>query len=144
MSFHPTSHTASTPADDVVSAASAPTSAQTRRALTRQYKQTRPAAGVFTVTNQANGRMYVGGSLQLEGAMNRMRFELKMRSHRNQALQKDWTAQGHEQFSFSVVDPMKERDDPHFDYQVELDSLLALWREAVPCYGDRGYNGPQP
>lgn len=118
--------------------------AQSRHALTRQYKQTRPAAGVFTLTNLANGRVYVGGSLLLEGAMNRMRFELKFRSHRNKALQQDWIAQGPEQFSFSVVDQIKERDDPLFDYQIELGCLLKLWRDEVPCYGDRGYNGPHP
>ena len=141
MLFHPIP---STPADGAAFAACALTVAPTRRALTRQYKQTKPAAGVFTLTNQANGRVVVGGSLQLKGAMNRMRFELKMRLHRSQALQKDWTAHGAEQFSFSVVDPVKEPDDPHFHYQVELGSLPSLWREAVPCDGVRGDHGPQP
>lgn len=115
-----------------------------RRALVRQYKDSRLPAGVFTLTNQSNGRVFVGGSLNLDGAMNRLRFELNLRSHRNKPLQHDWIAHGAECFSFTVVDRIKERDDPLFDYRAELDSLLALWREEIPCHGDSGYNGVQP
>ena len=115
-----------------------------RRALVRQYKDSRPLAGVFALTNQTNGRVYVGGSLNLDGAMNRMRFELKMRSHRNKSLQQDWIAHGAEAFSFAVLDHIKEQDDPLFDYAAELDSMLQLWREETPCHGDSGYNGDRP
>lgn len=114
-----------------------------RRALIRQYKQSRRPAGVFTLTNLTNGRIYVGGSLHLDGAMNRLRFELNLGSHRNKPLQNDWVAHGEANFRFSVVDRIKDRDDPLFDYQAELDSLLELWREEIPCQGDGGYNGAQ-
>ncbi len=119
----------------------APASLLTRRELLRQYKESRPLAGVFALKNLLNGRVYVGGSLHLAGAMNRMRFELKMRTHRNKLLQQDWIAQGAEAFSFEVLDHVKERDDPSFDYANELDSMLQLWREEIPCHGERGYNG---
>lgn len=121
-----------------------PPSSETRRELLRQYKQSRPLAGVFRLTNLVTGRVFVGGSLQLDGAMNRMRFELKMRSHRNHLLQQDWIAHGAEAFSFEVLDQLKERDDPLFDYAGELASMLALWREEIPCHGNSGYNGGLP
>jgi len=117
---------------------------QARRALVRHYKESRLPAGVFTLTNQINGRVYVGGSLNLDGAMNRLRFELNLRSHRNKPLQHDWIAHSAECFSFAVVDRIKEQADPLFDYRAELDSLLALWREEIPCHGDSGYNGAHP
>lgn len=112
-----------------------------RRAMTRQYKQTRPPAGVFTLTNQANGRVYVGGSMNLEGAMNRMRFELNCKTHRNKPLQQDWIALGSDQFCFAVVDRIKDREDSSFDYPSELECMLELWRNEIPCHGDKGYNG---
>lgn len=115
-----------------------------RRALTRHYKETRRPAGVFTITNRVNGRVYVDGSLNLDGTMNRHRFELNLRSHRNRPLQQDWLAHGADNFVFAVIDRLKERDDPLFDYQAELESLLALWREEIPCQGERGYNGAAP
>ena len=40
-----------------------------------------------------------------------------------------------------AIDRVKEREDPFFDYRAELDSMLELWREEIPCHGDRGYNG---
>lgn len=128
-----------TPRDNAGHAAST-----ARRALVRQYKESRLPAGVFTLTNQSNGRVYVGGSLNLDGAMNRMRFELNLRSHRNKPLQQDWIAHGADCFSFAVVDRIKERDDPLFDYRAELDGMLELWREEIPCHGDSGYNGAAP
>jgi hypothetical protein len=121
-----------------------PPSLGTRRELLRQYKQSRPLAGVFKLTNLSTGRVYVGGSLHLDGAMNRMRFELKMRSHRNQVLQQDWIAHGAEAFRFEVLDQLKERDDPLFDYAGELACMLTLWRQEIPCHGDSGYNGGRP
>ena len=114
----------------------------TRRALTRKYKDTVLPAGVFVIRNTLNGRVYVSGSLDVEGAMNRARFELGLRSHRNKALLRDWVAHGAEHFSFEVIDRVKERDDPAFDRAGELEKLLELWQEELQCRGDKGYNTP--
>jgi hypothetical protein len=115
---------------------------ETRRALVRKYKETVPPAGVFVIRNTLSGRTYVAGSLDVEGAMNRARFELGLRSHRNKALVRDWVAHGAEHFSFEVIDRVRERDDPAFDRAGELEKLLALWHEELQCDGDKGYNTP--
>ncbi|MCJ0762149.1 GIY-YIG nuclease family protein [Variovorax terrae] len=112
-----------------------------KRTLTRQYKAARVPMGVFLIRNHANGRLYVDASMNLPGAMNRHRFELQLRSHRNKELQRDWIACGADQFSFEVLERLKERDDPQFDYPAELADALALWREELPCHGPAGYNG---
>lgn len=114
----------------------------TRRALIRTYKDTVRPAGVFIIRNTLNGRVYLSGSLDVEGAMNRARFELGLRSHRNKALMRDWAAQGAQHFAFEVIDRVKERDDPAFDRAAELEKLLALWREELGCEGDKGYTTP--
>jgi hypothetical protein len=106
---------------------------ETRRALVRKYKETVLPAGVFVIRNTLSGRTYVAGSLDVEGAMNRARFE---------ALVRDWVAHGAEHFSFEVIDRVKERDDPAFDRAGELEKLLALWQEELQCGGDKGYNTP--
>lgn len=115
---------------------------ETRRTLVRKYKDTVRPAGVFVIRNTLNGRVYVAGSLDIEGAMNRARFELGLRSHRNKALVRDWVEHGAAHFSFEVIDRVKERDDPAFDRTEELDKLLGLWREELQCDGDKGYNTP--
>jgi len=115
---------------------------ETKRALVRKYKDTVLPAGVFVIRNTLSGRIHVAGSLDVEGAMNRARFELGLRSHRNKALVRDWAAHGAEHFSFEVIGRVKERDDPAFDRAAELEKLLALWREELQCDGDKGYNTP--
>jgi hypothetical protein len=115
---------------------------ETRRALARKYKDTVLPAGVFVIRNTLSGRVYVAGSLDVEGAMNRARFELGLRSHRNKALVRDWVEHGAAHFSFEVIDRVKERDDPAFDRAAELEKLLELWREELQCCGDKGYNTP--
>ncbi|KQW57337.1 GIY-YIG nuclease family protein [Variovorax sp. Root411] len=117
-------------------------SPENRRALSRQYKETARPAGVFVIRNGLNGRVYMAGSLDVEGAMNRARFELNMRSHRNKALGQDWIAHGADRFTFEVIDRVKESEDPAFDRAAELEKLLALWREELQCDGDKGYNSP--
>ncbi|MCY1170039.1 group I intron endonuclease [compost metagenome] len=119
-------------------------SSERRRALVRQYKEARPAAGIFLIRNKINGCIYLGGSLNLKGVMNRHRFELNLRSHRNKRLQLDWIAHGAENFSIEVLDRIKEQDDPDFDYASELANLLTLWRDEYPCDGKLSYNGATP
>jgi hypothetical protein len=92
-------------------------SSDARRALTRHYKENARPAGVFVVRNLQSGRVYVSGSLDVEGAMNRARFE--------------------------TIDRVKERpDDAAFDRADELQKLLTLWQEELQCFGPQGYNTP--
>ena len=111
-----------------------------KRGLRNQYKETMVPMGVFVIKNKVNNRVYVVGSANMEGAMNRNRFELKLKTHRNKKLLKDWLEHGAENFSFEVLDIIKQRDDPLFDYKRELATLLEMWQEELSCYGENGYN----
>lgn len=117
-------------------------STENRRTLIRQYKETPRPAGVYVIRNRLSGRVYVAGSLDVEGAMNRARFELNMHAHRNKALGQDWITHGAGHFSFEVIDRVKERKDPDFDRMAELEKLLSLWQEELQCFGANGYNTP--
>ena len=102
-----------------------------RRELTRQYKQAGPAMGVYAIRNLLTDHVYVRASLNLEGAMNRDRFELALKGHRDKRLLEDWWRFGAENFRFEVIDTIRKRDDPAFDYQGELATLLGLWTEEL-------------
>jgi hypothetical protein len=113
------------------------------RALKNQYKESMVPMGVFVIRNTVNQRVYVGGSSNLEGAMNRHRFELNTKTHRNSALLTDWIAHGPAAFHFEVLDRIAQRESPNFDYPAELANVLALWQEELHCFGAQGYN-PAP
>ncbi len=100
----------------------------TRRELVRDYKRAFPSMGIYAVRCTASGQVWLGRSRNLEGALNRVQFEMRQGPPRNPALREVWHLHGVGGFSFEVLDRVKERDDPLFDYPAELDTLLELWR----------------
>ncbi|OOG47402.1 GIY-YIG nuclease family protein [Polaromonas sp. A23] len=111
---------------------SAPASAgRTRSELKKQYRETPPPMGVYSIRSLSSGRMIVEASMNVHAAMNRARFELDRKSYRDKQLQQDWLAFGPDNCRFEVIDLVKQRDDPAFDYKAELAGLLAMWREEL-------------
>ena len=107
-----------------------------QRELTRQYKETARPIGVYVIRNVTDAaRLYLGASLNIDGAINRHRFELGLESHANKRRLHDWRACGAESFRFEVIDTVKPCDDPAFDAKSELATLLALWREELVARG---------
>ncbi len=113
-----------------------------KRKLRDDYKQSFLPIGVYAIRNTVNQRVFIGGSRNLHGAMNRHRFELTTGAHRNAALQADWKLFGASAFCFEVLDQIKERQDQSVDYDAELASLLALWADDFADRGEQGYNLP--
>ncbi|MEX8191341.1 GIY-YIG nuclease family protein [Comamonas guangdongensis] len=103
-------------------------SLQARRALVRDYKQSFPLLGIYAVRCDAAGLLRLGASRNVDGMLNRIRFELATGLQRDAALSRAWASHGEQAFRFEVLDRVKQRDDPDFDYETELQALLALWQ----------------
>jgi len=114
--------------------------AKSRRELNREYVERVKPAGIYQVKNLANGKVLLGSSLNLEGPLNRHRFMLKIGSHTNKALQKDWDELGPEKFSFDVLEEVQRKEDPNFNLKDELTLLEMVWLEKLQPFGERGYN----
>ena len=108
--------------------------------LKKQYKQTLTPMGVFQIKNLANGKIFVGSSKNLPGKINSHRFQLKMGSHMNRALQREFTLYGEEKFSFTVLDTLESQEDPKYDYTIDLEVLEKMWIERLQPYGEQGYH----
>jgi group I intron endonuclease len=114
--------------------------AKSRKEIHREYKERVKPAGVYQVRNVANGKVLLGSSLNLEGLLNRHKFMLKIGSHTNKALQKDWHEFGSDQFVFEILEEVKRKDDPNFNLKDELTLLEMIWLEKLQPFGERGYN----
>lgn len=112
------------------------------KALKQAYKLAFPAMGIYAIRNTANGRIYLDKTSNLGGALNRHRMELKLGTHRCPALLAEWRQFGEAQFSFEVVEQLKERSEPDFDYSTELEHCLARWRKEFSQTRLAGYNLP--
>lgn len=111
---------------------------QTRADLRRQFKEEGRPMGVYAFRNTVSGKVLVGSSPNLPGAENMLRFQLKLGSHRNRALQADWNAHGEAAFTWEVLHELKP--EPGVDVREELDALESLWLAELRPYGERGYN----
>lgn len=113
---------------------------KTRKELHQEYKERVIPSGVFQVKNTSSGKVLLGSSINLEGSLNRHRFMLKIGSHTNKMLQKDWDELGPEHFEFEILEEVKLKESPGFNLSDELTLLEMIWLEKLQPVGDGGYN----
>ncbi len=111
-----------------------------KKKLKQSYQQERRPMGVFQIRNLKNERIFVGAGIDINGIINRNRFQLEHGNHMNERLQSEWKELGAESFAFEILDQMLPANDVRQDPRKELASLKDLWLEKLQPYGDRGYN----
>jgi hypothetical protein len=114
-----------------------------RRALKREYKESRPAMGVYRVRNTASDRSLVGSSVNVAAMLNRIRAQLKMGAHANGELQRDWNELGPDAFAFETLDTLAPGTEPGYKPTDDLRALEQMWLERLSPFGERGYNAPR-
>ena len=105
-------------------------SAAERRRLARQARDAFAPMGLYLVRDRVNGQVRLGSSRNVYATLNRIQFELRLGSHPDKGLQEQW-GRDPARFSFEVLELVKERSDPGFDYEDELRTLLQLHREEL-------------
>jgi hypothetical protein len=102
-------------------------SSERRRELSRAVRDAFPPMGVYAIRDAVTGAVRVHASRNVHGSINRDQFALRLGSHRDKALQAEWS---HEpaRFTFEVLEMVKERKEPDFDYAEELRLLQQLYR----------------
>ncbi|MNF95089.1 hypothetical protein D3C84_778270 [compost metagenome] len=119
---------------------------QKKKELATNYTQTFRAMGVYQIRNTKNGKIYVNGSMDLDGMKNRLDFCKQMNTNTFNELKEDWATFGGACFEFEVLDRIEPREEIVVDatdtksYRAEVDALLELWLEKLEPYGDKGYN----
>ncbi|CAN5606377.1 hypothetical protein BH11PSE7_BH11PSE7_17860 [soil metagenome] len=108
-----------------------------RRLAARQARDAFPPMGVYAIRDVQGDRVLLGASRNVHAALNRARFELRMRSHTDRTLQADWDRSGPERFAFEVLELVKERAEADFDYAAELKALEEFHREVLAEAGAR-------
>ncbi|WP_139995840.1 DUF2087 domain-containing protein [Paenibacillus paridis] len=132
----------------------------TRKQLTAEYQERERSMGVFQIKNNRNGKLFVGGSTNLDALWGKEQFMLNMGSHSNKELQKEWKQFGAEDFSYLVLETVKLEQKIRYDYKDVLDpegrqpvdavrqykreveELKGKWLEELQPYGEQGYNSP--
>ncbi|MGO4107071.1 GIY-YIG nuclease family protein [Paenibacillus sp. YAF4_2] len=119
---------------------------QRKRELGTAYSQSFRRMGVYQIRNVENGKILVLGSMDLDGAKNRLAFMQQTNMNTVFELQQDWNKYGASCFVFEELDSIKPREEHLNDrselkkYQAEVDALLELWIEKLQPYEQIGYN----
>ena len=111
-----------------------------KKELKKKYKQTLTPMGIFQIKNLVNGKVFIECGKNLPGNLNSSKFQLKMGSHMNQELQKDYNQLGEEKFSFEIIDRLEPKEDLSYNYSEDLKVLEEMWLEKIQPYDERGYH----
>jgi hypothetical protein len=105
--------------------------------LKRQYKMTRPDMGIFKISAEGTGKVYLQTTQDLRGTMNGAIVRLNGGMHPWRELQQDWTALGAERFKMEILErlPYDEKDEMKTDYSEDLKILEMLWVDKLKAEG---------
>src|SRR5512135_2757508 len=110
-----------------------PSGAAERRRLAREARDAFPPMGVYAVRDHGTGLVRVGSSRDVHARLRRIQFELRLGGCPDKELQAAWR-QDPARFSFEVLELVRQRSDPAFDYAGELRVLEQLHRDEL-CAG---------
>lgn len=97
-----------------------------RKAAIAEYKERRPAHGVFTVICNATGQAWVGQSRHLDTQQNGLWFALRHRSSPYASLQAVWDLHGEGEFRFEELERLRD-DFSALTRPSELKRRQAIW-----------------
>ena len=110
-----------------------------RNELVRKVMETPRPAGLYAVRNVRTDKLLFGSTADLDGMLNRQRFQLDMGSHPDKELQADWNELGPNAFAFEVLDQLDLKDDANVDPREDLRALKAMWLEKLTESGTALY-----
>ena len=98
-----------------------------KKELLMKYRQRKREMGVFLFECAEGGR-YIGCADDPKSAINKNVFQLKMGSHPNKRLQKEWSDRGEAAFSVRVVDSLEYDEETKAECAEELAMLYEDWK----------------
>jgi hypothetical protein len=110
-----------------------------KKELKKEAALVKTYMGVYKLTNTQNGKIFINASINLKNQESRLFAQLKLGSHPNAILQRDFKQFGQEAFTFEILE-QKETEDKRDIDQYELEKMFKVWFEDLAPYGDRGYN----
>jgi GIY-YIG catalytic domain len=113
---------------------------KSNKELAQAYKLIKPQMGVFQIKNEQNGKFLIGSSTDLKAIWNRNKAELNFNSHRNKALQADWTTFGEQAFTFTILSEIQQKEEEKIDYAKEVKTLEGMFIEELQPFGEKGYH----
>lgn len=91
-----------------------------------------PTPGIYVIRNKANGKVYVGSSVNPKKRWREHRCNLRQGKHHAPLLQRAWNFRGEDGFHFVVIENLSSK--------AEMRDREQYWMEELYAYGSMGYN----
>lgn len=111
-----------------------------KKQIKEDYKLKKQPAGIFTVHNVVDNKMFIGTSKDLPAVLRRFEFTLKMGSFPFQQLIDDYKRLGEKNFELKVIDELELKDETEQEIDKELLTLEDMWIEKLKKEGVSFYN----
>jgi len=99
-----------------------------RKILVNEYKQRKPAGGIYRITNSLNGRYLLGYTSNLKAIQNRFDFSVASGSCVHPRLQKDWEKFGASVFAFEILESIEIKEgQSQNQFLDDLKTLEKMW-----------------
>ena len=102
---------------------------KTRKELKEEYNQMKFPMGAFQIKNNINGKIFIGSSLDLKAIWHAQKLQLDIGIHPNSKLQKDWKDYGSENFSYEILEEIKNVEEKDINYANEIKILEHFMHE---------------
>lgn len=100
-----------------------------RRDISREYKERRLHGGVYTITNTVSGKYLIGHAADLASMRNRFQFAVTTGSAVDPRLRGDWVELGAAAFRLDVLEEIEQQPEQNqADFLNDLQTLESLWR----------------
>ena len=99
--------------------------------MKEEFRQRKYRMGVFRITNLANGKIFIGSSIDLIAIWHAQKLQLNAGIHPNEQLQSDWKQFGPENFKYDILEEITQEDEP---------AMEDLVNEELQPYNEKGYN----
>lgn len=86
-------------------------------------------AGIYTITNKENGKVYIGSAVCFEGRWYSHKWELYRGTHHNIHLQRSWNKYGEDVFKFGILEYLDRLDELYLAEQFWIDIYREEGRE---------------
>jgi len=113
---------------------------KTRKEMKEEYRQRKYRMGVFRITNLANGKIFIGSSIDLIAIWHAQKLQLNAGIHPNEQLQSDWKQFGPENFKYDILEEITQEDEPAGGFEREIKAMEDLVNEELQPYNEKGYN----
>jgi hypothetical protein len=114
--------------------------AQRKKELTEQYKNRKPAMGIFAVCCKLNNKCFLQQTKDFRAGINGTKMRLQVGFHTNKELQKEWKSMGEDNFDIIIYEELEHKDEfTDADYAEELELLRKICEEKIIAQGKELY-----